>query len=156
MLYLPVWLACWLLFLHWLADYVLQSNDLALRKADDVLALVHHVAIVALTLFVGSLPLAVIELVTWNAVLQFVSVNFTAHLVTDYVTSKVNRWLWFVDTEPRPRAIASGDYGSFPFYARFNTEKRHWFFVGLGFDQLLHHVVLLITASYYLRYILPR
>jgi hypothetical protein len=156
MLYLPVWLACWLLFLHWFGDYILQSNHLALRKADDALALLQHVIIVALTLFIGSLPLAVIGLVGWNPLVQFVGVNFTAHLVTDYVTSKVNKQLWFVDVEPRGRSITSGDYASFPFYAKFDREKRHWFFVSLGFDQFLHQLVLLITASYYLRYILPK
>ena len=156
MLYLPVWLACWLLFLHWVGDYVLQSNDLALRKADDAIALIHHVVIVALALFVGVLPLGVMGLVGWNLLVQFVGVNYVAHLVTDYLTSKVNKWLWFVDTEPRGRNIPTGDYASFPFYAKFDMEKRHWFFVSLGFDQFLHQLVLLVSASYYLRYILPK
>lgn len=53
-------------------------------------------------------------------VLLFVLITFMAHTITDYFTSRLNSKLW-----------AEG--------------KVHYFFVSIGFDQLLHYTQLLIT-----------
>lgn len=53
-------------------------------------------------------------------------VNAAAHFVQDAVTSRINARLW-------------------------QANARHWFFVGIGADQLLHYVTLFVTAGWWLR-----
>jgi hypothetical protein len=53
----------------------------------------------------------------------FVIITLIAHTITDYFTSRLNSKLW-----------AEG--------------KVHYFFVSIGFDQLLHYTQLLLTYWY--------
>jgi len=50
----------------------------------------------------------------------FFLITFVAHTITDYFTSRLNSKLW-----------AEG--------------KVHWFFVSIGFDQILHYIQLFST-----------
>lgn len=50
----------------------------------------------------------------------FAGITLFAHLITDAITSKITTKLWL-------------------------AEKRHWFFVMIGFDQLIHFYTLVGT-----------
>lgn len=52
--------------------------------------------------------------------LAFIGTTFICHTITDYFTSRLNSKLWA-------------------------GQKVHYFFVSVGFDQILHYVQLLIT-----------
>ena len=64
--------------------------------------------------------LLVLALVDPEKAAFFAAINFLLHLATDYVTSRINAKLW-----------ASGDV--------------HYFFVGIGADQLIHQITLIGT-----------
>ena len=49
--------------------------------------------------------------------LDFAAVAFTSHLLIDFISSKITKYLW-------------------------NKGERHWFFVVIGLDQALHLTVL--------------
>lgn len=156
--YMPVHLVCWLLFLHWLGDFKFQNNDMAMRKSKEWLPLAHHVARVTLTLGVGLLPFWGTIATPPYGLAKFLICNYVLHFVTDAVTSRINEKLWFIDFEPRPvglvngtLAVDGGNFRSFPYYARYNPGKRHWFFVSVGFDQWIHGVTLMVSACYWLR-----
>lgn len=55
--------------------------------------------------------------------LEFALINGAAHWVIDYVTSRVNKRLWA-------------------------AERVHDFFVSVGFDQLLHYIVMLLSFAW--------
>lgn len=109
-----------LIWVHWLADFVLQTDWMAINKSKKNLVLLAHVAMYSLPfiLFVG-----------WNLAPKdywdFILFNAAAHFLTDFITSRVTSKLW-----------AKGD--------------RHNFFVVIGLDQALHLTALVWSAGYFL------
>jgi hypothetical protein len=119
----PVYALMYLLVFHWVADFVTQTDKIALQKADNILALLVHVLLYTIVMMIGTLMI----LNTWvngsSAVanwFSFVACNAALHLVTDFFTSKVSKQYW-------------------------KANNRHAFFVTIGFDQLIHQVTLGLT-----------
>lgn len=96
-----------LLILHFISDFILQSDYVARNKSKDNKILLRHV-------FIYSVPFIIFISPLYGAI------NGTIHFGIDYVTSRLTGKLW-----------ASG--------------KTHWFFVVIGFDQLLHVLSLIWT-----------
>ena len=114
------------LFLHWIADFVLQSDWMANNKSKDNLALVIHCNIYTTVMVFGLIIInAIINQVPlgFMVVGQLTIALFFSHLFTDYFTSRLNSYLW-------------------------RTEQRHWFFVSIGFDQLIHYGALLCLLAW--------
>ena len=107
-----------LLTAHWFADFVCQSDWMALNKSKANWPLFVHVLI-----YTCVMGLAVMWLLppgmgrVWFFVLTFVS-----HFATDYMTSRINSRLWA-------------------------AKQNHWFFVSVGFDQLIHFYTLAWTLQ---------
>ena len=144
-----------MLTLHWIGDFVLQSDKMAINKSKDWGALTIHVGIYSVVLLLvpfvdwgiyghhtnnyqwmtwgdnwgdwfGTIQTFHLKQTPWlfNSIL-FALWWFTVyltHLFTDYFTSRVSAWLY-------PR-------------------NRHYFFVWIGFDQLIHIWTLLILYWY--------
>lgn len=112
----------WLLTAHFIGDFVLQSHWMALNKSKANWPLFVHVCVYTATI---SLAMLIIQYVQGYANLELlgslVCLNFVAHFVTDWVTSRINSWLW-------------------------KAKEVHWFFVGVGADQLIHMWTLGVTA----------
>jgi len=120
-----------LLFLHWLGDFVSQSDKLAVGKSKYVYMLVEHTIIYTVVIGIG-LAIANIflgfDVSETNAFIgRFMIVTLFAHTIQDYFTSKLNA-----------RLYAEG--------------KNHLFYVSLGFDQFLHACQLFLTYKYLLRW----
>jgi len=99
-----------LIWLHFIADFVLQTDEVAISKSKDNKILLLHVVIYSLPfLYFGWL---------------FALINGALHFVTDYFTSRWTAKLWA-------------------------EEKRHQFFVVIGFDQAIHITTLIITYHYF-------
>lgn len=119
-----------LLVLHFIGDFLLQSNWMATYKSKEALPLLVHVSIYSLCfLWLGY--------GFWLAV-------FLTHLITDYLTSRITSRLWFVDLDPIEvgERMTLGLTPEWEFFASFNHWKRHWFFVCIGADQLIHYLTL--------------
>jgi len=107
-----------LLFVHWVADFVLQSHWMSVNKSKRVDALLLHAATYTGVLLVGAgLILGVHKIAS---LLLFVGVNGLLHLATDFVTSRITSGLW-------------------------QQKREHDFFVLVGLDQLIHQVTLATT-----------
>lgn len=91
---------------NFMADFVLQSDWMAINKSKSFLPLLVHVAIY--------------DMCFWGFGWKFAAITFAAHFIQDALTSRLNSKLWA-------------------------AEKRHWFFVAVGFDQLLHTYQLTLT-----------
>jgi hypothetical protein len=114
-----------IIFIHWFADFVLQTDKQAKGKSTNWSDLLSHTFMYSVT-FWGLLsllnPLFNMSL-SFHFSFYFWLITFVCHTITDYFTSRLNSRLW-----------AKGDV--------------HNFFVSIGFDQVLHYVQLFTT--YYL------
>lgn len=116
----------YLLLIHWIADFVLQSGYVSENKGRHFMYLCIHIlqygsilAAMSLILLLTNPTIGLINLMLW------VSYNTLLHLIIDFVTSKLTTH-----------------------YRKY--QKTHAFFVILGFDQFLHQVSILIIANYLL------
>lgn len=113
-----------ILFTHWVADFVLQPDDLAKNKATDNTALFLHsleytaVWFLVICTMVFYIPFSL-------KILWFLPITFIIHFAIDYYTSKANKYL-------------------------FEKGDTHNFFVSIGFDQILHYVQIFLTFKYLL------
>lgn len=123
-----------ILFTHFLADFVFQSDWMALNKSKHWDPLVIHGLVYAFCFYLG-----------WGW--HFACVTFVTHTLTDAVTSRVTSSLWFIDLMEPVKSRVTLKYPTFEF-ARVYPRKRHWFFVVIGLDQLIHFTTLALTLKY--------
>jgi len=109
-----------LLFIHWVADFLLQTKKMATMKSKDTNWLLIHVAVYSFVwFFIGAFFDPVKSAL-------FFGITFIFHFATDYLTS---RW-------------TSKLYKDSKFYG-FPS-----FFSVIGFDQWLHFAQLILTLDY--------
>ena len=119
-----------ILLIHWIADFVLQTDEQAKGKSKHWRPLIEHTLSYSF-IWLCLLPVYVLFIVgienyaPWSGFI-FVVVTFICHTVTDYFTSRLNSRLWL-----------KGD--------------SHNFFVSVGFDQILHYVQLFLTYQILLK-----
>lgn len=111
-----------LLLIHWVADFVLQSHDMAINKSKSMYWLSLHVDVYTITLFVLSFAILGDTFLPPLKLFMWAIANGLLHLITDYFTSRINSRLW-------------------------ERGHIHWFFVSVGFDQFIHYSCLFGTAS---------
>ena len=121
-----------LLALHFVGDFVLQTDWMALNKSRHLDALTLHVAVYT-SVFAGWLYFPVPSVPDAVNISQFLVFTFLSHLLTDAITSRMTARLWFIDASG---ALVPG--------------RRHWFFVTIGADQLIHAATLAFAAQRWL------
>lgn len=105
-----------ILFTHFVADFIFQTDKQALNKSKSNVWLSAHVTSYSVGLFLFGL----IVVGFTQAMIAWVLLNALLHWITDYFTSRLNSFLW-------------------------QKQMRHWFFVGIGADQFIHYTCLLLT-----------
>jgi len=110
----------YIILIHFLADFALQTNDQAVKKSSSVKYLLFHVCTYSLVWFIATLPI-----LGWWAATSFASITFICHGITDYFTSRINKKF-------------------------FDKQDLHNGFVGIGFDQVLHYLQLWFTFKLFL------
>ena len=115
---ISLWVVLAILLIHWIADFILQTDEEAKGKSSSWRCLLSHTLTYSFVFFIASLMYGAVD---YNVrFLLFSPITFIAHTATDYYTSRVNAQLW-------------------------KEQRTHAFFVSVGFDQLLHFAQLLIT-----------
>jgi hypothetical protein len=106
---------------HWFCDFVLQSDEMALNKSTSWFWLTMHVKTYSLGMLIFSFFIFGYHnmIAAWG----WVWANAVLHWTTDAVTSRINSHLW-------------------------KQERKHWFFVMVGFDQLIHYTCLFVSLTY--------
>jgi uncharacterized membrane protein YciS (DUF1049 family) len=118
-----------IIFIHWIADFVLQTDWQAQNKSKNNFALLIHTSnysmvwLLPMCLIFGKMKEgATTEWIVWST-LYFSIITLVVHTITDYFTSRLNSKLW-------------------------SDGKVHYFFVSIGFDQVLHYGQLFLTYHY--------
>lgn len=116
-----VFLVIAIIFIHFVADFVVQTSWQATNKSKNNLALTMHVLSYSLIWFLVA---SIYGMITNNFMIAFLfpMITFACHWITDYFTSRLNSYLW-------------------------NKSDIHNFFVSVGFDQVLHYIQLFLTFS---------
>lgn len=147
---ISLWLVILLSVAHWVGDFKFQSNWMAINKSKNNLALLTHVSVYMAALIVVLAPwvfLTHVDALLWT---WFVLLNYALHFATDYVTSRMTTKRWFIALDEqkvefaRPSAVLL-------YKVTFDDEKRHSFFVVIGFDQMIHSVCLVVTAAVFIQ-----
>ena len=116
------YLILFLLFTHFVADFICQSDWMAQGKSKEFLPLLAHTATyTAVSYAIMTLSLFWIPFVQKELIL-YCALNGVIHFCVDFVTSRINRRLW-------------------------EAKKVHWFFVGIGADQFIHSLTLVLTLK---------
>jgi len=105
-----------ILILHFLADFALQTPDQSKYKSTSNDHLLRHVLNYSVTWFVASYIL----FEHWGACVFFALITFIIHYITDYFSSRIGKPFW-----------ENGDY--------------HNGFVVVGADQTFHYLQLILT-----------
>jgi hypothetical protein len=129
-----------ILIVHWIADFVLQTDRQAKGKSknwDDLLGHTFGYSVA------WSIPMCYFLLTPITGVI-FVIITFITHTITDYFTSRLNSKL----VPERWNIVLNNGEGNKTFWHYPKGENWHNFFVSVGFDQILHYVQLFTT--YYL------
>ena len=110
-----------LLFVHFVADFMAQTNWMATNKSKNGLALFSHV------LVYGLFTLAALGLMQFPAemIVFYTAVNSIFHFGIDSITSQFTSYLW-------------------------KKQDVHNFFVVIGFDQWLHASIIVLTYKWLL------
>lgn len=113
------WFYVYVLFLHWIGDFVAQTRWMAENKSKMWEPLVTHVLIYSTILWFGLVFTSYWKV---DPITHYVMLNFSIHLVTDFITSKVTRTM-------------------------LENKDLYAFFVVLGFDQFIHALSLIGTID---------
>jgi uncharacterized membrane protein YkgB len=111
-----------ILFIHWFADFVLQTDKQAKGKSKNWTDLINHTYVYSMVWMIIGCILYLTNLINFNFPL-FALITWITHTITDYFTSRLNSKLW-------------------------EENKTHSFFVSIGFDQWLHYLQLFLTYYY--------
>ncbi len=123
-----------ILLIHWIADFVLQNDDMAQGKSKNNAWLLAHTCLYSFVWIIAGGVVIVTKMTLANQkycdkncahfdapkVFLFALITLIFHTVQDYITSRINSRLWA-------------------------EKKVHLFFVSIGFDQLLHFIQLIVT-----------
>ena len=116
-----IYLVLGILFVHWMGDFVLQTDKQAKGKSSDWGLLLEH----TLTYTIIWFPFLCVysghySELSGRDIWDFMIITMLFHTIQDAITSRINTKL-------------------------FKAGKTHLFFVSVGFDQFLHFAQLLIT-----------
>lgn len=115
-------LICNVLFTHFFADFIMQSDWMARNKSTSFEALGAHV--LTYTAFLALFTWTIWSPDNYLNLLYFVGFNGIMHFITDAITSRGTKYLW-------------------------EKQDVHNFFVLIGLDQFIHAATLIFSFTYF-------
>ena len=141
----------YLLIVHFVADFLLQSREMGVNKSSNWKYLGQHISIIALAFLpfgwkfalANALVHAVIDKFIWNLY------KLSAHLrIKSNVEVMKSWWVGIQEEPPGPSTIQ--DYQRSCYQVEVQNWKYwedHWFYSSIGFDQLLHGITLVLLGE---------
>lgn len=137
-----------ILIIHWISDFILQTDKQAKGKSKNWNDLLSHTGIYSIFWSIPMIFLLYNEnsIKWWLSISCFILITFITHTITDYFTSRLNNKLWF--NVENYKKLKAEDKNNQEYYDKRIAKNTHNFFVSVGFDQVLHYVQLLLTYWY--------
>ena len=107
------------LLIHFLADFGLQTHEQATNKSTSLKWLTYHVGVYSIMWLLASW----VYFDDFRLGLIFSTITFICHWITDYATSRIGKPFW-------------------------DKQDFHNGFVVVGFDQVLHYIQLVGTLLF--------
>lgn len=115
---IPISVVVGILVSHYISDFLMQTSWMALGKSKRLLPLIAHIFMyITIMTFLTTFY---INPVFSILALKWMALNGLTHFFIDFITSRIGSKLWA-------------------------KQKTTYFFWNLGFDQLLHYVILFLT-----------
>jgi hypothetical protein len=114
------------LFTHFVADFIIQTDYQAKNKSKCFMALTEHIVTYMLTSILAMIIFALAAGLSVQRAIAFCVINGALHLVVDAITSRYNARKW-------AEGMAQGSLRGF--------------FIGVGFDQFIHTACLVSTVN---------
>lgn len=148
----------YILFIHFIADFLCQSRKMGLNKGKSIKWLSYHVLVYTLvTMFGWGIYFGIPN------VLLFFTLTFVTHFVTDYITSKASGYAYLKMVDYKLKREKYEKHVNME--GRYNDDTKNiyereqkdtetlehiWqyrFWGVIGFDQLIHSITLLLTYN---------
>lgn len=121
------YLFIYFLLVHWLADFVCQTDWMATNKSKLMEALILHVLVYSTVLFIGTFLICFTKDIPASSFVAFCMINSITHFIIDFITSRISSTL-------------------------YKSNDIHNFFVVIGFDQFAHIAILFASYNYFIGY----
>lgn len=132
-----MWLYLYMFFLHFLADFVLQSREMGQKKSTEIPFLIGHVAIQW-----GVMLMGLLQVMDPIAAYQIACLNAGIHGLIDWYIWKLYKYR----VHMRLKEMFP-DEETFQFQAdHFEYWKDKGFYSTIGFDQFLHHATIVFVT----------
>lgn len=115
-----------LILIHFIADFIFQTDEMAKGKSTSNTCLTNHVIAYGIVFAVSIIILELWGISLSVMIVPWLLVNLVLHWITDYTTSRINSNNW-------------------------KLGKVHEFFVGIGADQVVHYACLMGTYYYMIK-----
>lgn len=125
----------YLMFLHFVADFILQSREMGQKKSTEWEWMKKHIFWIKLVFFVGLFPV-----VGFYKAATFALANGLIHLCIDSCIWKV--YAWTVWERERKTGVKREDLKK-----RWKYWEDKWFYDTIGLDQFLHVATIIIIWS---------
>ena len=112
----------YILFVHWIADFICQTPKMRRCKSHSLSVLFDHWLVYTIVLFVLSFPFSV---EVDGSYMYFLLANSLTHFFIDLITSRISKY----------------------FFVRDNMK---WTMNIVGLDQILHVIIFFISHNYFL------
>jgi hypothetical protein len=124
-----------LLVTHFIADFVFQSRDMGKKKSSEPIWLFKHLAIQF-----SAFLIALILFTPWA--LPFALLNAAIHGIIDWHIWRFYKLYAYKAIAKNPQhPLLTGNPAE-----PWKYQEDHWFWVTVGFDQLLHALTLVLLA----------
>ena len=134
-----------ILFYHWFADAVMQTNEMATNKSKSWEALLLHTVLYSYLWIIPGIVYALFNIGDYVqfTITYFVLITFVCHTITDYFTSRINKKL--LPERETLSFLLNKEAGEEKFISFPKGENYHNFFVMVLLDQFLHFAQLFLT-----------
>ena len=122
---------CYLLLLHFIADFILQSRAMGQKKSEHFKWLLGHVAIQFAVFAVGGL-------FVFDNPLPFAFLNAFIHGVIDWHIWKLYKYSVWKRRDPELFGTIDDLKKHWKYW------EDHWFYTTIGFDQFLHGATIVL------------
>lgn len=132
-----MWLYIYMFFLHFLADFILQSREMGQKKSSEIHYLLGHVAIQWGVFFIGLM-----QVMDPFVSYQIACVKAGIHGLIDWYIWRIYKYR----VHMRLKAMFP-DEERYQFQAdNFEYWKDKGFYSTIGFDQFLHHATIVFVT----------